>query len=89
MKRRIISKTRTEEVPQDEFYEAMPAAPARPVYREDPLLVEDDSASISGWAILGLVLLAILILLLFTGGNVTGSLNRNSLPTVPTTNTAK
>ncbi|HSX47883.1 MAG TPA: hypothetical protein VLF41_00015 [Candidatus Nanoarchaeia archaeon] len=90
MKRRIISKTHTEETPEDEFYEAMPAAQSRPVYREDPLLVEeDDRADMSGWAILGLVLLAVLILLLFTGGNITGGLGRSGLPTVPTNSTAR
>lgn len=86
MKRRIT--TTEEETPEQEFHEAMPAT--REVYRE-PVFVDDeaDRGGVNGWAILGLVLLAALVLTLLLGraGVGDGTTPTNTAPVTPSTQT--
>jgi hypothetical protein len=83
--------TEREESNNNEFYEAMPGTMERPVYREDPVVIERDAdrTGLSAWAVLGLVVLAILVLLLLFGrGGILGPSTSRSvnIPT-PTNNT--
>lgn len=91
MKRRVIKRVQRREQPREEFYEAMPAAPAQPVYREGPVYRDDEPADrlFSGWAILGLIVLGLVVLLLLFGRtSMTPAVNlpsNNSTNTAPTT----
>jgi hypothetical protein len=77
------------ETDRDEFYEAVPLVERR-YYREEPVWEnEDDRAGLSGLAILGLVVAAIIVLALLLGGlgALRGVGDTTTTPTtLPTTN---
>lgn len=89
MKRHIVSKQDVEEpvAKREDFYEAMPMAE----HYHEPVVLQDenDRTTMSGWAVLGLVILGILVLMMLfgRGGIINPGVNRtNTLPT-PSTNT--
>lgn len=87
MKRRLIKRVErrpdpvSEQPVREEFYEAMPTTAGQPAYREGPVYREDtgDDRLFSGWAVLGVIILALVILLLLFGrSNITPSVNRST-----------
>lgn len=76
------------ETDRDEFYEAMPLVERR-YYREEPIWEEEsDRAGISGLAILGLVVAAIIVLALLMGGlgALRGMGDTSPVPATPSLN---
>lgn len=83
MKKRI-RETRVEKPEEEQFYEAMPVA-ERPVYRQPLLVREDDSPMLSTWAVVGLILLGLILLLWVMGRGINLSSGTNTTPVAPTT----
>lgn len=69
-RRDIKERKETVQGENGEFYEAMPSVEAplyRDTYVESEREIDTADGGLSGWAILGLVLLGLLLLLLLTG----------------------
>jgi hypothetical protein len=68
---------------EEDFYEAVPAASSDYVYRDEPDVIDrgvDSDRALSGWAVIGLIILALAVLFLLFGGS-------RALDLTPATNT--